>query len=174
MPQMTREEMRRSLRAQGVGDGLIDRVIAHEFGDADPSPAATVAVLAWPLRFTVPWSALVSDNRKYGAQIVRNGSTQFPKLSLSEQYRSAKAKARQLATRAMEGAGPTDEPLAITARVYVPDNRPGHDVCNFAKCLLDAMQGVVYWNDAQVHRALWERAGVDVDAPRAELEIAPL
>lgn len=169
---MNRDEMRAALKAKGVGDDLIARVIAREFGEDAPADA-TVAVDQWPLRLTLPWTALCSDNRKYGAAVVKNGTTHFPKLVMTPRYREAKAKARQLAAKAMGGVSPVEFPLMLTARVYVPDNRQGHDVCNFAKCCLDAFEGVIYKNDAQLHSVLWLRSGVDVDAPRAEIEVRP-
>ncbi len=70
---------------------------------------------------------------------------------------------------------PLNIPLTLHACVYVPDERP-HDVCNFAKCCHDALQRIVYTNDGRLYATYWERSGVDVDAPRAEITIrlAPL
>ncbi len=38
----------------------------------------------------------------------------------------------------------------------------------------DAMEGVAYANDAQLHDVHWINRGADVDRPRAELTITPL
>ncbi len=74
----------------------------------------------------------------------------------------------------MHGFNPLAMPLSLRARVYLPDNRPGHDVANFAKCCHDGLERAVYVKDEWLHRIAWERAGVDIDGPRAEIEIAPL
>jgi Holliday junction resolvase RusA-like endonuclease len=124
---------------------------------------------------TLPWSALVSDNRKYAAALRGKG---VPMLIHTEQYRNAKkaAKARAVDAMTVEGQRfpPLARPLALVARVWVPDNRHGHDVANFAKCAHDALEGIVYSKDEWLHDVRWIRAGVDVDRPRAEIEVAPL
>lgn len=178
-PTFTRDEMRTLLRSRDIPESMIARIIAREFGDQTPAAEAPTAAVTreieWPIKITLPWSALVSDNDKYSAVIRRNGSAkEFPKLVLTARYKDAKEKAREVAKRMMAGVEPVSDALAFTARVYVPDNRPGHDVCNFAKCCLDAFEGAIYRNDGQLHRVVWERAGVDVDAPRAEIEVRPL
>lgn len=123
--------------------------------------------IQWPVKLTLPWSYLVSDNAKYG---VLNG-----KLMLTAGYRMAKGLIRD---RAREVLGdpppePATIPLSLEAAVWLPDNRI-HDVCNFAKCAHDALEGVVYTKDAWLHRIVWYRAGVDVDQPRAALTIRPI
>lgn len=167
-PLFTRDEIRRQLREQNVGEAAIERALALQFGD--PMPVVAPPAVTWPLTFTLPWSALVSDNRKY-APAVRNGAS---RLLLRPEYRAAKEKARSVARAAMGDVMPCLESMTLTARVWVPDHRPGHDVCNFAKCLCDALNGVVYRDDAQLHRVTWERAGVDVDRPRAEITVTPV
>lgn len=125
----------------------------------------------FPIRLTIPWSGLVSDNKKYAPAYTRGGS---PRLVLQHDYREAKKKAARIARTVMAGREPIDAvPLELYARVWVPDRRRGHDTANFAKCLCDALEGIVYANDEWLHRTVWERAGVDVDRPRAEVEIRP-
>ena len=119
----------------------------------------------WPISLRIPWSALVSDNAKYG---VVNG-----KLIAQKPYRAAKKAIGKLAADAMNGRPAAACPLALVARVYVPDNRV-HDVVNFSKCVHDALKGTVFTDDQWLHDVRWIRAGVDVDAPRAEITISPL
>jgi hypothetical protein len=38
----------------------------------------------------------------------------------------------------------------------------------------DALEGVVYTKDRWLDDVRWYRAGVDVDAPRAEITISPI
>ena len=133
--------------------------------------------LEFPIRFTLPWSALISDNRKYGAATGRKGPTSFPRLVLTPEYRAAKHKARSEAINAMRleliQFPALARPLSLEAKVFVPDSRI-HDVCNFAKCAHDAMEGVIFKTDSWLHDVRWIRAGIDVDQPRAELTITPL
>jgi Holliday junction resolvase RusA-like endonuclease len=120
-----------------------------------------------PVRLRIPWSALASDNDKYRV------NKEEGRLYATAQYREAKKRIKNLATEAMDGRPAAACPLALVARVYVPDNRV-HDVVNFSKCCHDAMKGVVFTDDQWLHDVRWIRAGVDVDAPRCELTITPL
>jgi hypothetical protein len=134
-----------------------------------PTSPAPAPAIEWPLRLTLPWSHLVSDNDKY-TPALRDGRAV---LVLTPEYREAKRQTRQLAERKLGDAAPVAFPLSIEARVWVPDNMRAHDVCNFAKCCHDALEGVVYTKDRWLYRTAWNRAGVDVDAPRAEILIQP-
>jgi Holliday junction resolvase RusA-like endonuclease len=71
------------------------------------------------------------------------------------------------------GCAPVEIPVKLEARVWVPDNRR-RDVPNFAKCVHDALEKLVYVNDCWLYDSRWIRAGVDVDHPRAEITITPL
>lgn len=181
MPSMTAEEMRSALKAQGVPSDRVEWLISREFGrDAAISTNYVQTVgreLTFPIRITLPWSHLVSDNDKYGATIRGTMGSYHPKLILSAKYREAKAATQKKAREAMTVEGsrfdPLARPLSLYARVWVPDERP-HDVANFAKCCHDGIEKIVVANDRWLYRVVWERAGVDVDAPRAEIEITPL
>lgn len=152
--------MRAAMRMAGV----------HE-SDMPPRACHEPPALIFPIRFTLPWSALCSDNDKYGARLVSGSDGRpHPRLILSERYRAAKATTRKIARQATAGADPVTVPLEITALVYVPDGRP-HDVVNFAKCAHDGLETAIYQNDRWLYRAHWIRAGVDVDGPRAEITI---
>ena len=76
-----------------------------------------------------------------------------------------------IARAQLAGFQPADYPVALTARVWMPDRRPGHDVANFAKCCHDALEGLVYVKDEWLYDVHWIRAGVDVDRPRADITI---
>lgn len=118
-----------------------------------------------PVRLRIPWSALVSDNAKYG---VVGG-----RLIAQKPYRAAKKAIHKLAKDVMNGRPAAACPLRLVANVYLPDNRV-HDVVNFSKCVHDALKGSVFVDDQWLHDVRWIRAGVDVDAPRCELTISPL
>ena len=123
----------------------------------------------WPFRFVLPWSHLVSDNRKYGA-IVKHGS---PKLIHTAEYREAKRLARIAARRAWGDVSPyADGLLELTARVFFPNDYRKRDAHNFQKCAHDALKGIVIEDD-DILVPRWIPAGVDVDAPRAELTLHP-
>lgn len=119
-------------------------------------------VIAFPLSFTLPWTALVSD----GDRLYPKGSRMF----MQPGYREAREKIVTIVRRVIENAEPVAFPLALDARVYVPDNRI-HDVPNFAKGVHDALKTYIYTDDRWLYRATWERIGVDPDAPRADILI---
>lgn len=189
---MTADEQRNALAALGVPAPLIERALkpqtftvggmAVEIDDTRTSSSNYVHIdprmLRFPIRLVLPWSHLVSDNDKYGATITRHkhGGT-FPRLILTSEYRDAKLKARAVARVAMTVDGllfaPLERPLRLLARVWVPNNRV-HDVVNFSKCCHDALEGAVYTKDSWLHDVQWQKAGVDVDHPRAEITIEPL
>lgn len=141
--------------------------------DVQPEPNVDPS---FPIRLRLPWSALVSDNDKYVGQVRHRKGEQKPhaQLTLTPKYREAKAKVVEIASQVMAGMKKCKQPLRLVCRVWVCDNRPGHDVANFAKGLLDAMQGVVYTNDELLHDVRFIRMGVDVDSPRADVEITPV
>jgi Holliday junction resolvase RusA-like endonuclease len=165
---MLAQKQGQSRRASfGVTPAVITRPVELENCAASGTYAVTfdVTALLMPVRLRIPWSALASDNDKYG--IMRG------KLIAQKPYRAAKKAIRSLAVEAMNGRPPAACPLALVARVYVPDNRV-HDVVNFSKCVHDALKGSVFVDDQWLHDVRWIRAGVDVDAPRCELTITPL
>lgn len=131
---------------------------------AKPQPV-DLPQIVWPVRLLLPWSYLVSDNERHG---VING-----KLLLTVRYRRAKGLTRELARAKLGQVEPVSYPVRIEARVWVPDDVHAHDVPNFSKCVHDALESVIYTKDRWLWKASWERAGVDVDAPRCELTIVP-
>lgn len=172
---MTADEMRAALRRLGVSESTIESAIRSRFPDeTEPSGVSSADGIAWPLRLVLPWTALCSDNLKTSAIITGSKEAPYPRLVASARYAEAKRKARKIAKQIVDGRALATIPLELIASVWVPDNRPGHDVCNLAKCAHDAFEGVIYTNDDLLHRVVWERAGVDVDAPRAEIEVRPL
>jgi hypothetical protein len=165
------DDLRARIRAQ-FGDGIPERVFRTDqttavrpVYPAKPAPMDVLAI-SWPVRLLLPWSYLVSDNQRHG---IING-----KLLLTSAYRRGKGLVRDLARAKLGEVEPANVPLALTARVWVPDEIRAHDVCNFAKAVHDALEGVVYTKDRWLYRVEWERAGVDVDAPRCELTITPI
>jgi Holliday junction resolvase RusA-like endonuclease len=176
---LTPEEIARGLIAQGVPRDRAEaraRAVYDAMKPSRPLLAAFKAIEALPVRpsvapitLRIPWSALVSDDDKY-APALRKGK---PVIILTETYRTAKARMTKLAVDTMAGRPAMTVPLAFVGRVWVPNNHR-RDVHNFSKCCLDAMSKVIYADDSQLHDTRWIRAGVDVDAPRAELTITPL
>lgn len=132
--------------------------------------------LDFPIRITLPWSALCSDNFHERASIVRvRGGKIAPRKVMDTRYKMARDKTREIARKVMGDFKPlADMPLAMHVRVYLPGGSARNDAINFSKCANDALQGIVYKNDNQLHDQRWQRAGIDVDAPRAEITISPL
>lgn len=181
MTDITREQFIDGLVSQhGVLLENAERMADLKFGpkpvDESDHRMPIGVLLSLPIRLVLPWSALCSDNDK-SAPAMRQSTTgkAFPVIILTGKYRQAKQAARKIGVEAMtvdgRRADPLEQPLKLTARVWVPDNRPGHDVANFAKCAHDALEKVVYTKDELLHDVRWVRAGVDVDRPRAELLI---
>ena len=99
------------------------------------------------LTFSVPWSALCSDNRKYKFRFI-----------LSDQYRNAKVLIGTLALAAAKKAKwhiPTGD-LGMSVIVREPDRRR-RDL-NFSKCAKDGItHGEGVWmDDSQVRDEHWK------------------
>jgi Holliday junction resolvase RusA-like endonuclease len=173
------DDLRARIRAQ-FGDGIPERSYRTDQSTAEhpsyPAPPAPVDLpqIVWPVKLLLPWSYLVSDNARYVARIAGSMDHPHAKLNLTPDYRRGKGQVAELARKRLQGAEPASIALRLEARVWVPDEIRAHDVCNFAKAVHDALQGIVYVNDRWLWDTRWIRAGVDVDAPRCELTIAPL
>jgi len=100
-----------------------------------------------PLTFSVPWAALISDNRKYVTGYI-----------LSKEYREAKTLIGQLAMAAAKKAGWTRQEgrLLIDVVVREPDRRR-RDL-NYQKAFLDGITDseAIWHDDSQIRRAVWE------------------
>jgi hypothetical protein len=127
------------------------------------APASAGPPLVLPVTLRIPWSMLISDNDKH----VPNSP-----MLLTSEYRAAKKQIQGLARELVGEAAPLRQPLAFVAHVWVPAGFRG-DTCNFSKLVHDALEHVLYANDRWLHRTTWERAGVDVDAPRADVTLHP-
>jgi hypothetical protein len=132
---------------------------------------------AGPVHVRIPYSRLVSDNDKYTIGM-RDGK---PRLVLTARYSEAKADIRAIARLRADEAGALpsrplwpDQALTLVGRVYYPRSVGQLDPTNLCKITHDALETALYAKDAQLHRVTWEKAGVDIDAPRAELTIRPL
>lgn len=149
----------------------VPRAKAHAEAYGLPSGRLDTVILLPPtpteINLVLPWSSLVSDNDKYTATYTKGGS---PRIMLTLRYREAKKAIVALAREAMAGALPMAGPVELTVAVYVPDNR-SHDIVNFSKIVQDSLEKVIFVNDNQIHRAVWLRAGVDVDRPRAMVTV---
>lgn len=170
---LTLEQLVKGLIDQGATRENAERLARRRLGIPEGAPVAARSTLAspvivFPIGFHLPWSSLISDNRKYGA--VEN------QLILTPEYRQAKRAIAGFAREFLVNTfgdeyKPVAIPLALSAKVWVPDETRAHDVANFAKCCHDALEGVVYVKDRWLYRVLWERAGVNVDGPHAEIRI---
>lgn len=179
----SREEQIRLLAAQyGVEEaraaellGVTERFNGAPVNGAPVVPRHTArGPLTLPFRMSIPWSSLCSDNERKTAALTRlaDGSV-YPRLMTSRRYKAAQDAIRDRARAVVGLARPVDYPLRIEARIWLPPARR-NDPLNFAKVVHDALEGIVYDNDNQLHDVHWIRAGVDIDAPRAEITITPL
>ena len=174
------EAIVQGLMRQGVPRDRAERAAAAQLAPArttiTPAPAPSQRpAIVWPVRLTLPWSALCSDNVHERGSLIRLASGDVaPRKVLDARYKAARDKTRTIASAVIGDAVPIAAPLSLVARVWLPGGSHRNDAINFSKCCHDALQGIVYDNDRWLYRVTWERAGVDIDAPRAELTITPL
>jgi Holliday junction resolvase RusA-like endonuclease len=99
------------------------------------------------LTFSVPWAALISDNRKYVTGYI-----------LSKEYREAKQLIGQLALAAARKAQweRQEGRLMIDVIVREPDRRR-RDL-NYQKAFLDGITDseAIWRDDSQIRKAVWE------------------
>lgn len=169
---MSRDDLVRALvRTTGMPErraqAIIDNQQRLKAGPGVTEADAVGVTVALPLSITIPWSALVSDNDRT-TPIADGGKA---RIILTERYKTARRAIHALLTDRLNGALPISVPVDLYARVFTPDRRI-HDCPDFAKGVHDAMARQVFTNDAWIYRAVWERAGVDVDRPRAEITIS--
>lgn len=113
----------------------------------------------------IPWSALAHDNHRLMPVKMGHGL----RLIATPDYRLAKAACegyflKQWHEPMLVGS------LAILGTLWFPDARK-RDAGNYRKCLTDAMTGIVYSDDSQLHDERWIFGGIDREQPRVELEI---
>jgi len=99
------------------------------------------------MTFSVPWAALISDNRKYVTGYI-----------LSKEYREAKQLIGQLALAAARKAQweRQEGRLMIDVIVREPDRRR-RDL-NYQKAFLDGItdSDAIWRDDSQIRKAIWE------------------
>ena len=108
----------------------------------------------------LPWSVLISDNKKPGVGFFNK-----------REYREAKKRAGAIAAEQLQGLVPLHGALVSAARLYEPDRRRKRDLSNLMKLVHDALNGSAYVDDRDIDHVDWDRAGVDIDAPRLEVTI---
>lgn len=179
---MTAGEIEAALIAKGVPADKARRqawssALDCEFGQSQesiPERRQDIATVTLPFRLVVPWSLLCSDNDKEEPYIAHGkDGKMWPRKRITVRYRTAKNAICDKAKLIVGESRPTIEPLSIRVEVWLPPARR-NDAVNFAKVVGDSLEKVVYANDNQLHRSTWIRAGIDIDAPRAEITITPL
>ena len=109
-----------------------------------------------PVHLWVPFDALVPDNAKYGARVIRAaGGRERAGLFLSAEYRAAKDRIEHMAREAMRDHGaPCLSPVRLDVAVWWPDRRR-RDMLNYGKLLCDAIKGIMVADDSLIHEAVW-------------------
>lgn len=152
---------------------LAEERSVKRLGIVRPEPVELPAI-QWPVKLLLPWSHLVSDNvRKMAVAKMVNGKP-VAEMMLTSEYRRCKGLIRDKAKAQLGYVELATYPLKLEAAVWVPDDVRAHDVPNFQKCTLDALEGIVYTKDRWVYDSRFYRVGVDVDAPRADVIITPV
>lgn len=121
------------------------------------------------LRFTVPYSMLVSDNARLQPVTRRSG---IPSVTLSDRYK-AKKEAIGYVVRSQWKGGRYDGPMRAEFRVWLkPKSRL--DCSNLFKATIDAMEGIVVENDRQfVDVRVVQESRSERKDPRLEAVVAP-
>lgn len=119
------------------------------------------------IRLTLPWATLAQANHRL---VPRKGGRG---LTLAREYRAAKEAARALIAAQTRRAPVLIGPVEVRLRFHLPDARK-RDPDNLLKLIHDSMSGIVYDDDHQIRRQVWEVAGVDREDPRVEIEVEPL
>jgi len=117
------------------------------------------------IRLMLPWAVLATGNDR----VNRVGD----RLRLTRRYRAAKEAARALVASQTRREPVLIGPVEVRLRFWVPDQRR-RDPDNLLKLIHDSLSGIVYHDDYQIRRQVWEVAGVDRVDPRVEIEVAPL
>lgn len=123
--------------------------------------------MSWPI-IVIPWKFLAQANHRL-LPVVRGGKA---KLITAPGYRAAKEMAEWHIKKHWKGQ-PVTIPLALHARCYFPD-RIRRDAVNLSKMVDDAMSGIVFKDDSQIHKETWERTGIDRENPRVEITLEPM
>lgn len=118
-----------------------------------------------PICVKLPWAVLATVNDR----VNRVGD----RLRLTTRYRQAKEAARALVASQTRDAPLLTGPVEVRLRFWLPDQKR-RDPDNLLKLIHDAMSGIVYHDDHQIRRQVWEVAGVDRASPRVEIEVEPL
>lgn len=120
--------------------------------------------LAPDTALVLPWPCLCADNNRL--------AWVYGHARLSREYREAK---RQVTERAgLWWRHPLlTGPVTVVGRFWFPDKRR-RDAGNYRKLLTDALTGVCYVDDQQVHDERWQLVAIDRDAPRCELTVRAL
>lgn len=148
---------------------------------APPSDAVSIDVV----RLTLPWSALLPDNRRTGVGVNRNGDEPRPFVGTTKAYRLAKAKAIDAIETQIGDLLPGSllatgwqplyrDPVAIMVTLIEPNRSAKRDLLNYQKLICDAMSGVVYADDSLIDDAHFTRGTPDIDRPRAEITVTPI
>ena len=119
------------------------------------------------IRLTLPWAVLAQANHRLIPR--KNGRG----LTLTREYREAKERARLLVASQTRRDPVLIGPVEVRLRFWMPDHKR-RDPDNLLKLIHDSMSGIVYHDDHQIRRQVWEVAGVDRVDPRVEIEVEPL
>lgn len=113
------------------------------------------------------WQHVLHDNHRL-MPVVQKGRA---RMITSPDYRLAK-KACEIQLVAQWKRDPITGPVRLHARAYFPDARK-RDAGNYRKLITDALTGIAYSDDSQLHSETWDFAGIDRQNPRIEVEVCP-
>lgn len=118
---------------------------------------------------TLPWAVLEHDNHRLMPIKLKGGKV---RNITAPKYRAAKESATLLFLASWKG-DMLSGPVEVCGKAFFPDARK-RDAGNYRKLLTDALTGIAYFDDQQVHREVWERGPIDRANPRLELTIRSL
>ncbi len=120
----------------------------------------------------LPWKYLAQCNHRLMPVIRKTPRGMKAMLITAPTYRAAKGNAEYAIRQQWKGS-PLSGPIQLVALCYFPDHRK-RDASNYIKLVEDALSGIAYKDDSQIHRSVWELAGYDKDNARIEITVTPL
>lgn len=152
------------LRGRPVSKALALQLSSASIPSSSPasSPGSST-----PSRLRLPLPPSANDYWTIGRRRKKGRRRKNACLVLTKEARRYKASV--LLRGKIAGAKPVSGPVELRLVVHFRDRRS--DLSNRIKVLEDALQGVSYLNDKQVHRLVAER-GEDCETPFVEVEVA--
>lgn len=155
-----------------------DEIVAEaeaRWREREGTPRVAPGTIARQVTIEIPFAVLVSDNDHLVPRVIKKMGRAVPLLCLDPRYKKARGVIKLLVAKQLgPGWVPFGGPCEMSAEVYEPNRSRGRDVANFAKGVQDALNKLVYADDALLDRVTWTRREIDPDNPRCVITVTGL